>query len=87
VSGRYVNEEDKVLAPWSEEQAAALRKYQSLTYVHELTCPNGHGPMRVEREGLFCPVCDYVQTWVPWVCISFGYWALHPLDPDEWSAP
>src|SRR5262245_38823434 len=53
-------------APFTDDQIAALNRWQGYGYVHEFTCPNEHPGSRVliaERNGWHCPCCDYRQTW------------------------
>jgi hypothetical protein len=69
-----------VRSPWSPEQVEALRAYQTGGVFHELTCPMGHGALEVTPLYFVCPVCDYRQGWVPWMCLSAGFSHTHP----EW---
>jgi len=52
-----------VMAPWTEEQVAYLRSWQSSEVVHPYTCSNSHlhGEMVLTptTDGWECPVCDY----------------------------
>lgn len=58
--------EDRVLAPFTKEEADKLNEYQKLGFVHEFTCVNDH-PNRTliakEGAGWYCPNCDYTQNW------------------------
>lgn len=69
----------RVFAPWTQEQAAALVRWQKSNYVHPFTCPNrgdgNHsttvhsreggdlGELVPTKDGWFCPSCDYRQDW------------------------
>lgn len=59
----------KIKAPWTDEQVAALNRWQGYGFVHEFTCaaithPEGANNVLVaERVGWFCPACDYTQGW------------------------
>lgn len=69
------------VAPWSDEQVAALNIWQGLGYVHEFTCPNTHDGTRVlhaTRDGWVCPSCDYRQDWAYYAMLDR---ALHPRNP------
>lgn len=54
-------------APWTDEQVAAITRWQEAGYVHELTCGNDsrHRALVAENAGLRCLDCDYTQNWVP----------------------
>jgi hypothetical protein len=51
------------IAPWAEDQVAALRDYQSLPWVHPYTCAHGHGPLLPRADGWHCGECPYQQDW------------------------
>jgi hypothetical protein len=53
-------------APWTVEEVAAIKRWQTTPFVHPLTCPNhGEQPLAVTSEAVSCPRCDWRQTWVP----------------------
>ena len=60
---------DRLHAPWSEAQIAALNAYQRSGRMHPFTCGNEqhelHQTLIAERDGWRCPdeQCDYRQTW------------------------
>lgn len=70
---------DKLEAPWTPNQVAALNEYQRDGKFHPFTCVNrnndahrayaethalpDHGILVARRDGWFCPVCDYRQGW------------------------
>lgn len=69
-----------VKAPWTDEQVRNIRSFQECTWVHPFTCgkrddwrhddgmrwrgDKDWGVLQVKNETLFCPDCDYTQTWV-----------------------
>jgi len=57
-------------APFTDEQVAAIRRWQEDPRVHPLTCGNDRcgADLEVDRDGLRCPRCDYTQPWAPDVC-------------------
>lgn len=65
---------DKIYAPFTEEQAAALNRYQHAGRMHPFTCPRWHSdwmpPLQHDLiahagEGWTCSDirCDYTQNW------------------------
>lgn len=63
-----------VHAPWSDEQVAALDRWQRSECVHPFTCGDrdGHpwnedyfdyGPLIPTNAGWVCEHCDYTQDW------------------------
>lgn len=63
----------QVFAPWTDEQVAAIQRWQDNKWVHPLTCKHHSGePLKVTREGLRCDHkgCDYTQDWVPQVVFA-----------------
>ena len=54
------------MAPWTDEQVAAIRSWQANSLFHGLTC-NVHSDdlLDVDNAGLSCHKCSYVQAWVP----------------------
>lgn len=54
----------QIKAPWTDEQVAALNRWQHYGFVHEFTCPNDHDAVLVaHNSGWICPLCDYTQDW------------------------
>lgn len=55
----------KTEAPWTEDQTAALNRYQDAGWMHPFTCPHGHGNLRATTDGWVCDThtCDYTQDW------------------------
>lgn len=61
--------------PLSAEEVDLLGVYQASPWVHPLTCNGGVAPMehvhdhevilRPTVDGLLCPECGRIQTWVP----------------------
>ena len=47
-------------APWTDEQAEAINRWQRSGMVHPLTCrePNYRWPLTATAEGLACDRCD-----------------------------
>lgn len=67
--------EDTSTAPWTAEQAENLRLYQKAGMFHPYTCGGGGGPcsgvsMDPTPDGLVCPQCGRVQTWVAGFAVS-----------------
>jgi hypothetical protein len=56
-------------APWSEEQVAALNKYQKDGRMHPFTCPGEFEQCKAHREliattnGWVCQCGKYKQNW------------------------
>jgi len=58
---------ERVTAPWTEEQVAALNEYQHSGCFHPYTCPFNSGACLVAtREGWVCEHCGYTQDWMLW---------------------
>ena len=56
----------KIRAPFTDEQVAALNRYQTETTFHEFTCGNEHTGERTlvaATDGWICPSCAYTQKW------------------------
>jgi hypothetical protein len=59
----------KITAPWDEEQVDALNAYQASGAMHPFTCGNRPHPGNAEAvlvatpEGWVCRDCDYTQDW------------------------
>lgn len=59
---------DRIHAPWTEPQVAALNSFQRSGVMHPFTCGGEHEmhqTLIAERDGWHCPdeQCDYRQTW------------------------
>lgn len=60
---------DRITAPWTDDQIAALNSFQRAGVMHPFTCGNDGHRMRptlvAELDGWRCPdeSCDYRQTW------------------------
>lgn len=57
---------DKIAAPFTQEQADALNRFQKRSDFHPFTCPTAHEERRdlvATTEGWVCPNCDYKQGW------------------------
>jgi hypothetical protein len=55
-----------VEAPWTDQQVAALNRWQHAGHVHAFTCPSHHEESRIliaRSDGWHCPGCGYTQTW------------------------
>ncbi|MGY3581471.1 hypothetical protein ACVIGB_000458 [Bradyrhizobium sp. USDA 4341] len=70
---------DKITAPWTADQVAALNRFQVSGFVHEFTCINDHGTasrvLIAHSDGWHCPTCAYQQNW------AHGFMLLEPVDP------
>jgi ribosomal protein S27AE len=67
-----------IVAPWTDEQVAALNRFQTCGFVHEFTCGNDHAGGRVlvaHRDGWQCPSCNYTQNWAHRLMLE------KPVDP------
>jgi hypothetical protein len=51
-----------IQAPWTNEQVAALNRWQQSNWVHPFTCRCGKD-LVATREGWRCGSCDYTQDW------------------------
>ena len=57
----------KIYTPWTEEQVAALTKWQTTIHVHPFTCQfHSYIALVPTKDGLHCPAknCRYLQFWV-----------------------
>jgi hypothetical protein len=54
---------DVVRTPWSEDQLASLRGYQTCGYLHPYTCGRCGSLLYVEADGWRCSGDDYAQDW------------------------
>ena len=65
-------------APFSDEQAYAIRDWQDCPWTHHQTCGYcaSPDPLLVGNEGLLCLACEEVHTSVPSICLSL------PPNPD-----
>jgi hypothetical protein len=61
-----------IQAPWTDEEVAALNRWQELGYAHPFTCSesdshplNGGYEDRLvaENDGWHCPTCGHTQNW------------------------
>ena len=62
-----------LLKPWTQEQVAALNRYQQGRWMHPFTCGSGNrtdaahldgeGILVATLDGWICPYCDYRQDW------------------------
>lgn len=84
----------KAVVPFSDAQIDAINRNQNNPLRHPLTCGGDRhdaahqdyqalhggdlGQLVATREGLKCPVCDYVQRWVPLSCAEAA-----PVDPSD----
>lgn len=70
---------DKIVAPWTDEQVAALNRFQTSGFVHEFTCRDDHGAnsrvLVAHRDGWHCPSCSYRQNW------AHASMLVAPVDP------
>lgn len=55
----------QTFAPWTDEQVAALNRWQRRGDVHPFTCDNGSHVLVATNQGWICPKhgCDYRQNW------------------------
>lgn len=54
---------------WTDDQFASVRDYQDAGRWHPYTCGGGGGPcsgvsLEIRPDGMHCPSCERVQTWV-----------------------
>lgn len=59
---------EKIHAPFTREQVAALNDWQRCGWVHAFTCENrashvGEGELVATLTGWICPQCTYTQDW------------------------
>lgn len=57
----------KIEAPFTDDQVASINAFQQSGLMHEFTCTTRHqagSALFATREGMRCPGCDYLQTWV-----------------------
>lgn len=61
-----------IYAPWTDEQVAALNRWQACDWVHPFTCGNrgdqdhehtGGDILVATNAGWQCTSCDYTQNW------------------------
>lgn len=57
-----------IIAPWTEDQVAAINAWQASGVVHPFTCEADHARQQTlvaERDGWHCPDpdCSYTQDW------------------------
>ena len=62
-----------ITPPWTDEQVAALNRFQQSGEFHPFTCGSGNrtdekhldgeGVLVATRNGWVCPWCDYRQGW------------------------
>lgn len=52
----------RIYPPWTDDQVAALREWQTTPWLHPFTCCN-HGAMDVTRDGFVCKVCNSLLKW------------------------
>ncbi len=59
-----------IYAPWTDDQVAALKRYQTNGRFHPYTCGNRGDHLRDKggvlvptKNGWRCPECQYVQNW------------------------
>ena len=55
-------------APFTGEQVLALAQWQTADHVHALE--HCGVEMTPHADGLHCPKCKFIQTWVPRVCLA-----------------
>jgi len=67
-----VTPDDRISPPFTPAQVASLNTWQQWPTVHPFTCrrESNHGALIAHGDGLFCPECDYIQTW------AFGFMAI-----------
>lgn len=79
--------EPYTVAPWHDEEVAALNRWQTAGYVHAFTCANDHDEPRdllATPSGWTCqhPDCGYTQTWAHKFMLNV------PPDPFiDWHEP
>jgi hypothetical protein len=60
-----------IFAHWTDEQVAALNRWQGSGFVPEFICPNEHpgdsgqviAVLSATRDGWTCPLCAYKRNW------------------------
>jgi len=50
-------------APFTDEEVRILKLWQENDYLHPFTCCD-HLTMKPTKEGMKCPKCGRLQTWV-----------------------
>jgi hypothetical protein len=63
--------DDRIFAPFTDEQVNALNAWQENDHVHPFTCARRGQPGHLTWKGLLvpttagwiCPDCGYVQNW------------------------
>lgn len=53
----------KIIAPFSDKEILEFRAHQSFPYFHEYTCGNCSYVLDICGDYMYCPKCDYKQTW------------------------
>ena len=71
---------DKIEAPWTQEQVDALNRWQQAGFVHEFTCPSDHPDrtLLATPEGWACQQCTYRQNW------AHRFMLEKPVNPTEY---
>lgn len=56
---------ERIHAPWTPEQVAALNSWQRTGYLHPFTCGKNseHRVLVATPDGWMCEDCDYRQDW------------------------
>lgn len=54
---------DIIKAPWDPETVDKLNKWQTLGYVHEMTCGECRTTLKATTNGWVCSHCRYTQHW------------------------
>lgn len=75
----------QIFAPFTDEQVAALNRFQNYYWTHPFTCGSGRrtdsdhldgeGALVATNDGWICPYCDYKQNWA------------HEMMLHEWPSP
>lgn len=57
--------DDKIRAPFTDEQIEALNAFQECRCYHPFTCGNDsrHRDLIATKDGWICLDCDYTQQW------------------------
>jgi len=74
---------ERLVAPWTNAQVAALNRFQRYAFVHPFTCLaiTHPGDKMADKDrvlvatnaGWVCPSCDYTQNWAHAVMVEdFG---------------
>lgn len=78
-----------IYAPWTDEQVAALNRWQACGWMHPFTCGNRDTPDHKLADGWYdqliatpsgwkCMICDYTQNWAH--DFMFNHPPEHPLE-------